>query len=101
MSLLFPYQVVPVQHSVLPLGGRWSRPRPLIIVSVIGPSKTFPTEGLLDTGADDTVFPERLAKLIAIDLTNAPIGQLTTAALTNATIRYARVTLRMTDGKEQ
>ncbi len=101
MSLLFPYKVVPVQHSVLPLGGRWSRPRPLIIVSVIGPGNTFPTEGLLDTGADDTVFPESLAKLIGIDLSNAPIGQATTATLTDAAVRYAQVSLRLTDGKEQ
>jgi hypothetical protein len=73
----------------------------LIIVSVIGPGNTFPTEGLLDTGADDTVFFESLARFIGIDLSNAPIGQATTATLTDASIRYARVILRMTDGKEQ
>jgi hypothetical protein len=101
MSLFFPYKVVPVNHSVVPLGGRWSRPRPLIIVSVIGPSNTFPMEGLLDTGADDTVFPERLAALVGIDLTNAPVGHLTTATLTNAPVRYAQVSLRVTDGKER
>jgi hypothetical protein len=101
MSLLFPYKVVPVQHSVLPLGGRWFRSRPLIIVSVIGPGNTFPTEGLLDTGADDTVFPESLAKFIGIDLGNAPIGQATTATLTDASVRYAQVILRLSDGKER
>jgi hypothetical protein len=55
----------------------------------------------LDTGADDTVFSERLAARIGVDLSNAPVGQATTATLTNAPVRYAQVTLRLTDGKEQ
>lgn len=73
----------------------------MIIVSVIGPGNTVPIEGMLDTGADDTVFHESLAGVIGLDLTNAPQGRLTTATLTNAPIRYAQVTLRMSDGKEQ
>lgn len=101
MSLLFRYKVMPVPHAVPPLGGRWSRPRPRIIVSVIGPRNTFPQDGLLDTGADDTVFPESLASYIGLDLTNAPVGRLTTATLANALVRYAQVALRVTDGKEQ
>jgi hypothetical protein len=101
MSLLFHYKVVAVRHAVQSLGGRWSRPRPLITVSLLGPRNTIPTEGLLDTGADDAVFPETVASLIGVDLTNAPQSQLTTATLTNAPIRYAQVILRMTDGKEQ
>jgi predicted aspartyl protease len=68
---------------------------------MIGPRKTVPLEGLLDTGADDTIFPQNLANSIGIDLTNAPVGRLTTATLTNATVLYAQVLLRMTDGREQ
>lgn len=101
MSLLIGYKMIRVPHPVVSLGGRWSRPRPMLIVSVIGPGNTFPAEGLLDTGADDTVFPETFARVIGIDLTNAPVGQITTATLTNAPVRYAQVVLRMTDGKEQ
>lgn len=101
MSLLFHYKIVPVPRAVQALGGRWSRPRPMIIVSVIGPANTLPTEGLLDTGSDDTIFPESLAHLLGVDLTNAPVGQLTTATLSNAPVRYAQVLLRITDGKEQ
>jgi len=98
MSLLFRYKVYPVPHAIHSLGGRWSRPHPRIIVSVIGPRKTVPSEGLLDTGADDTVFPGNLASFIGIDLTNAPVGRLTTATLTNAYVRYAQVVFRITDG---
>jgi hypothetical protein len=101
MSLLFRYKVVPVPHAVVALGGRWSRPRPVLPIAVIGPTNTSAVDGLLDTGADETVFSERLAVRIGLDLTNAPQGRLTTATLTNAPIRYAQVSLRVTDGKEQ
>ncbi len=101
MGLLFPYRIVAAHHAVVPLGGRWSRPRPLIRVSVIGPKNTLPMEGRLDTGSDDTVLPERLAGLIGVDLSNAPIGQSRTANMASVTVRYAQITLRMTDGVER
>jgi hypothetical protein len=101
MSLFFPYKVVPVNHPVLPLGGRWSRPRPLIIVSVIGSNNTYPMDGLLDTGADDTVFPEHLATRLGIDLSNAAIGPMKTATQMSVFVRYTQLRLRITDGVEQ
>ena len=101
MSLFFRYKIIPVPHSVVTLGGRWSRPRALLPIAVIGPANTSAVDGYLDTGADDTVFSERLAARIGVDLSNAPVGQATTATLTNAPVRYAQVTLRLTDGKEQ
>ncbi len=58
-------------------------------------------EGRLDTGSDDTVLPERLAGLIGVDLSNAPIGQSRTANMASVTVRYAQITLRMTDGVER
>lgn len=100
MSLLFRYTIIAVPHAVVPLGGRWSRPRPFIPVGVIGPANTSAVDGYLDTGADDTIFPEGLAKYIGVDLSNAPVGRLTTATLANSPVRYAQVTLRVTDGKE-
>jgi hypothetical protein len=101
MSLLFRYKLVPAPHAVVSLGGRWSRPRPIVPVAVVGPINTSAVDGYLDTGSEDTVFTERLAARIGLDLTNAPVGRLTTATLANAPVRYAQVLLRMTDGKEQ
>lgn len=101
MSLFFRYKIVAVPHAVVSLGGRWSRPRPIVTVSVIGPSNTAAADGRLDTGADDTIFSERLAARIGLDLTNAPLGQATTATLANVPVRYSQVSLRLTDGKEQ
>jgi hypothetical protein len=42
-----------------------------------------------------------LAAFVGIDLSNAPVGWASTATLTNAAVRYARLSLRITDGKEQ
>ncbi len=74
MSLRFRYKLIPIGHPVLPLGGRWVRPRPLVAVTVVGPASSRAKEALLDTAADDTVFSETLAVQIGLDLTNAPPG---------------------------
>ncbi len=97
----FPYQHISIQSPTIALGGRWVRPRPIIGVTLIGPTDSRLRDGLLDTGADDTVFPENLAEIIGLDLTNAPVGQATTATLGNAPLRYAQLRLRITDGIEQ
>jgi hypothetical protein len=55
----------------------------------------------LDSGSDDTVFPEDLAALLGIDLTTAPSGQMKAANGGKASLLYAQVTLRLTDGVEQ
>jgi hypothetical protein len=101
MSLLFHYKALAVNHAVLTLRGRWARPRPLITVSVIGPTNTFATEGLLDTGADETVFPEDVAVKVGVDLTTAPGGAGVAATLAGVSLRYAEVSMRIADGNEQ
>jgi aspartyl protease len=101
MSLLFPYKVVPVHHSVVSLRGRWSRPRPLITVSVVGSSAAYPLKGLLDSGADNTVFHESVALRLGIDLSNTSVAQMQTATLRSYPVRYAPTHLRITDGVEQ
>ena len=57
--------------------------------------------GRLDTGADDTIFPDHFAAQIGVDLTGAPSGLSTTANMAPTSVRYARVTLRLTDGVER
>jgi hypothetical protein len=70
-------------------------------VSVTGPNGTRLRRALLDSGSDDTVFPEWVAAAIGVDLTNVPSIpiKLATAGRT-VPVRYAAVTLRMTDGQE-
>src|SRR5436305_13942895 len=97
MSLVFQYQQESVGRPILALGGRWVRPRPVVPVTLIGPSNSRVRDALLDPGADDTVFPESLAAVIGIDLSHAPrgTGAGVGASKSNVPLRYAQVTLRL------
>src|SRR5208337_2260686 len=83
------------------LGGRWVRPRPVITVTAIGPTGTAVHDGILDPAADDTVFPETTAAVLGIDLTNAPMGAASGVGKVAVAVRYAEITLRITDSREQ
>jgi len=54
----------------------------------------------LDSHADDTVFPERYAVLTGIDLSNAPPGTAAGVGQIPVPVKYAQVTLRLTDSVE-
>jgi hypothetical protein len=85
---------------VVSLGGRSQRPRPIIDVTLIGPTATIVRTAMLDTGADDTVFAQAEAQLLGIDLSNAPQHTFTGVGSPPFTIAYAQLTLRLTDGQE-
>jgi hypothetical protein len=76
------------------------RPRPLVHVTLLSGSNTAFANGLLDSGADDTVFPDSVALRLGLDLSNAPLGEATGIIATPVPVRYAQVTLRLTDGHE-
>ncbi len=102
MSLRFHYTLIPTGSGIPSLGGRSVRPRPLVpAVVLIGPTHGVAREALLDTGADDTVFPEFLAASVGINLGALPSGSLRSAAGGHLPVRYAMVSLRLTDGHEQ
>ncbi len=101
MSLRYRYQLFSMSRPVLPLGGRFVRPRPLIPVTLIGPTNSYLRSALLDTGADDTVFPQSVATRIGVDLSNAPAGSGAGVGLANVQLRYAEVTLRIATSHEQ
>jgi hypothetical protein len=100
MTLHFPYARLKTAAPVWSLGGRTERPRPIIKVSLVGPAGTAVQAGVLDTGADDTVFPEQLAAQVGIDLSGAPPGGGMGVGGSTLSLRYALVTLRLTDGQE-
>jgi hypothetical protein len=93
MTLRFSYAQEDRGHPLISLGGRSTRPRPIIAVSLIGPKNTWVMDALLDTGSDDTVFPERVATLLGIDLTNAPTNIGAGAGSQNLNLRYAQASL--------
>lgn len=60
-----------------------------------------PYDGLIDTGSDDVLFPEDIAALIGIDLTNAPQGTASAFGQGTIPVRYAEATLRIADNQER
>jgi predicted aspartyl protease len=100
MSMLFPYRLRPYPQPILALGGRFSRPRPLVQVTVIGPAGDYVESALLDTGADETLLPDTAATLCGIDLTSAPVALAEGAGPGPLRVRQAQVFLRLTDGTE-
>jgi hypothetical protein len=101
MALRFTYKLLATRRAVVPLGGRWVRPRALIPITIIGPGGTFVGSAQIDTGSDDTVFSDRIAVKVGIDLTNAPVGEAAAVAMGPVPLRYARVTLRLASGQER
>jgi hypothetical protein len=99
--MLFPYKLQPVRQPVTALGGRRVRPRPLVTVTLIGPGGAYVQTALLDTGADDTVFSELVAQRIGIDLSQAPQGRAAGIGSGAVPLRYADVTLRVSQGQER
>jgi hypothetical protein len=101
MTLRFSYAQGRAPQPLVWLGGRQTRPRPLVSVTVVGPKDSVAQDALLDTGADDTVFPEWVAAQIGVDLANAPTA--TGAGLSGAVqmVRFAQVTLRLADNFER
>ena len=101
MTLTFHYPPRPRPQPVVSLGGRFSRPRPMVPVTLIVPTRTKLVIALLDTGSDDTVFPESYATQLGIDLTNAPTGVGQGVGGTPIPLRYVNLTLRIADNNEQ
>lgn len=100
MAMRFPYKLKQYNHPILPLGGRFVRPRPVVTASLVGPMNTWAGPVLLDTGADDSVFHEDVARSIGLDLTGAPPAHAAVASRGRVPLRYAQVVLRLTDGHE-
>jgi hypothetical protein len=101
LSLRFRSQLVSVPSAVWSLGGRSVRPRSLVEVAVIGPAATRVRLAPVDPGADATIFSDALAAPIGLDLTHAPQGSGSVVGGPKIPLRYAEVTLRITDGREQ
>jgi hypothetical protein len=89
-----------MNRPVLPLRGRFVRPRPLIPITLVGPSGSKLLDAIADTAADDTIFDVQTAALIGVDLSNALTGMGFGVGGTTASVRYAEIDLRLTDGQE-
>lgn len=101
MGLRFPYKLISLGRPIWSLGGRSVRPRPLLTIGVLGPGSAVAVRGIVDPAADDTVFPDKLAWAIGIDLSNAPTATFLGVGAQPASLRYAEVELRLTNGNQR
>jgi hypothetical protein len=101
VTLRFSYHRFKSSHPLSSLRGRTRRPRPIINVTLIGPTGAILRPALLDTGADDTVFPESVASAIGIDLAASPASSGMGIGLNVMPLRYAEVTFRIADNQER
>src|SRR5262245_46157023 len=101
MSMRFPFAHFAVRQPIWTLQGRMDRPKPIVPVSLLGPLGTWVSDCFLDSGADETVFPDHLAGVVGIDLSNAPTGSASGVGKVPAVLRYAEATLRVQQGGEQ
>jgi hypothetical protein len=62
-----------------------------------GPHGLHRAGACIDCAADDTVFPSRFAQRLGVDLTNVPRGTSRAVSGASLSVRYATVTLFITD----
>jgi hypothetical protein len=101
MTMGFPYINYRTGQPVHSLGGRANRPRPVIGVTLFGPTGHLLQDALLDSGADDTVFPDHLAPQLGIDLSNAPSVVASGLGGSQVVVRYVTIRLRVADNQEK
>jgi hypothetical protein len=101
MTMVFRYYQDKTPQPALALGGRTTRPRPVLAVTVLGPLRSRLVEAHLDTGSDDTVFPESVARLVGISLSGAPQARAVGIGNVPAVLRFANVALRIAGGRER
>ena len=101
MTMRFAYDLIGASSPILSLGGRYSRPRPIVPITFIGPGGTHLMDGLVDSGADEIILPEMVATIVGIDLSIAPV--LTTRGIGGipVSVRLAEVALRIADLRER
>jgi hypothetical protein len=93
----FTYMPLPVRQKQ---PGAISRHRPIVPIHVLAPRMLPPLDACIDSAADDTIFPPHWATRLAIDLGSASQGQAQVVGGSVIQIRFAQVTLLLSDGYE-
>jgi hypothetical protein len=96
----FNYMALPTRQPIYPLGGLQFRYRPVLPIRVIAPRILPLVDACVDCASDDTLFPEQLARRLGINLSTAPQGEVRPTGKTTFGVRYAHVTLLLSDGRE-
>ena len=96
----FAYLPLPVRWPMQAMGGATVRYRPIVPIHILAPQQLPPVDACIDSAADDTVFPSHFATRLGIDLAAAPKGQARLLGGTLIPVRYASVTVLLSDGYE-
>src|SRR5262245_8395694 len=95
VSMTFPYRRYLFGQPQFSLDGLLYRPRPVIPITLVGPTNTICRDALINGGADDTLFPVDDALDMGLDLRQLRRGATTGIGGTVINVRYAEVTLRL------
>ena len=99
--MIFPLHAYRVKNPVPSLGGGTIRYKPIIPITIIGPSGQLAREALSDSGSDDVVFPLDYAAHIGVDLSTALQGHAGGVGSTQpVAILFAPVILLLSDQTE-
>ncbi len=95
----FAYMALPVPQ---PSPGMTAtvRHRPIVPVRVLAPRLLPPLDACIDSAADDSVFPPNWATRLGINLRSAPHGRARAVGGAIVQVRFAPVTMLLTDGCE-
>ena len=83
------------------LDGLPYRPKPIIPITLVGPTGTTCVDALVDPGADETLFDANDALAVGLDLRQARRGTTTGVGGVIVSVRYLQVTLRLATSQEQ
>lgn len=99
--MIFPFRPYRLTASAPSLGGRMVRYKPVIALTVIGPSGQHSLEALVDSGADDVVLPAHAASAIGVSLSTAPSSHAQgLGGMQPVGLWYAPVILLLSDGAQ-
>jgi hypothetical protein len=99
--LIFPFRPYRLKVPAPSLGGGMLRYKPVISLTVIGPSGQVAHPTLVDSGADDIVFPIQVAGRIGVDLSAAVAGQAQGLGGSQPVgLLYSPVILLLSDGTQ-
>lgn len=97
--MIVPYSAFPMPRPHLGVpAGQQVHYRPVLPVQISGPGGSQLFDGLVDSGADDTIFPEVVAQRLGIDLSASAPRRVDLVGRAPLMIRYAPLTLRISDG---
>lgn len=99
--MIFPFRPYNLKSPAPSLGGGMVRYKPVLTLTILGPSGRTTYPALLDSGSDDVVLPANVATRIGVNLSASLQGQAQGLGGSRpVNLLYAPVILFLTDGAQ-